>query len=138
MKSTIVAALLLSLPAVAAPPAFLIAKPAATATGAIVPVAGDSFARTLYVFDLDTPTSSGCSGTCLEKWPPYLLSDDEAAAPLPAGFTVLKRASGLKQLALNGRLLYTFYTDRTPSDARGDGLGGVWHVILANPQSRAR
>jgi predicted lipoprotein with Yx(FWY)xxD motif len=62
------------------------------------------------------------------KWPPYLVTDNETKN-LPADQGVITRADGKKQLTYDQKPLYTFFQDRTPNDAKGEGLGGVWHVI---------
>lgn len=93
-------------------------------------VLADSFSRTLYVFDPDQGSqSSKCVADCAEVWPPYLLSATEAST-LAAPLGSVTRANKKLQLTINGRPVYTFASDRTKGDDRGDGLGGVWHVVL--------
>ncbi len=89
----------------------------------------DSISRTLYVFDMDkTSTSSACNGTCAEIWPPYLLTDAEAAA-LQAPLGSIQRANKKLQLTYKSRPVYTYAFDRQAGDDHGDGIGGVWHYI---------
>lgn len=84
--------------------------------------------QTLYTFDPDSQTESRCYEACAEKWPPLLLSAEEANA-LSGNLGFIERRNGLKQLTHNGSPVYTFYLDRAEGDALGDGLGSVWHII---------
>jgi hypothetical protein len=47
----------------------------------------------------------------------------------PAEFREITRDDGAKQWAMNEKPLYFFATDVQAGDAKGDGQGGVWHVI---------
>ena len=81
-----------------------------------------------YVFDLDQNGTSACSGTCAEKWAPYLLTKDEVSQ-LTEPLGSIARANGLHQLTINSRPVYLFFKDRVFSDGLGDGLGRVWHLV---------
>jgi predicted lipoprotein with Yx(FWY)xxD motif len=89
---------------------------------------------TLYTFDPDAGAAKPtCNATCAEKWPPYLLTAEEVKTiqeenGLALG--VATRDSGLKQLTIQGKPVYLYFADRDSEDAYGDGLGGVWHVIV--------
>ena len=99
-------------------------------SGQLVKTLGHLSGLSLYVFDPDLHSggSSVCINTCAEKWPPYILTQDEIDhLKEPLGFIV--RHNGLKQLTVDLRPVYLFYLDRTFSDAKGDGLGGVWHIV---------
>ncbi len=86
-----------------------------------------------YVFDPDLNSPQPlCNQVCAEKWPPVLLTPEDVAS-LQAPYGSLTRASGLNQLTLNGRPVYTFFADRVEGDIKGDGLGGVWHANRVNP-----
>lgn len=92
----------------------------------------DAIGKTLYVFDVDQGSNtSKCTGDCAEVWPPYILSDAEAAT-LQAPYTAIKRANGKLQLARDGRPLYNFAFDRKSGGDLGDGVGSVWHYIKLN------
>jgi len=112
------------------------AQPLSTAS--ILGSAGfiNSAGFTVYVFDADlaVPGHTACdAGTvCAQNWPPALTS----AMTLPANWSTITRADNTKQLAYQGRPLYTFILDTKPGDALGDGVnafGGLWHV--ARPQA---
>lgn len=85
---------------------------------------------TLYTFDNDTAGTSNCSGTCLTNWP-ALIAHEGAVAQVP--YSLVTRASGEKQWALNGMPLYFFAGDTTASDAKGEGVGGKWIVARGAP-----
>jgi len=89
----------------------------------------DSFSKTLYVFDLDQHKPAPvCTGDCAEVWPPYIVTDAEAAT-LKAALATIARANKKLQLTYEGRPVYTYIFDRKKGDDMGDGLGGVWHYI---------
>jgi len=88
----------------------------------------------LYTFDNDTIGTSNCTDGCLSNWPALLAPEGaEAVAP----FTLVTRASGTQQWALNGKPLYTFANDSEPGDVNGDGAGGVWHLARTAPVATA-
>ncbi len=92
-------------------------------------ILANSFGQALYVFDPDGTGTPKCAADCAEKWPPLLVTADEAKR-LEAPLGVVARANGLLQVFYKGRPLYTFYLDRKVGDILGDGLGGVWHVVI--------
>lgn len=96
------------------------------ASTASAPLTGDG-GRTLYTFDKDASGVSRCDATCTATWPPYLVK----AGDSPAGLTAIGRADGSRQWSLAGKPLYFFAGDQKPGDARGDGVGGVWHFARA-------
>jgi predicted lipoprotein with Yx(FWY)xxD motif len=144
--------ILLALPAAAAAAAALVAcgssgasssassSPAAatastvkTATIAGVTVLTSSNGFTLYSFAPDTSTTSKCTGTCAQNWPP--LSGPVTAAGVTGTFGTIKRADGSVQATFDGHPLYTFAGDTAPGQAKGNGLnanGGLWHEITTS------
>lgn len=93
-------------------------------------ILANSFSQTLYTFDMDSADASACNGKCAEVWPPITLTPDEVAAL--AGnpdLGVIARTSGLSQLTFKGQPVYLFHLDRVVGDIKGDGVGGVWHII---------
>jgi predicted lipoprotein with Yx(FWY)xxD motif len=102
-----------------------------TALGKIVT---DEKGRTLYLFASDTGMKSACSGACASIWRPY------TAASAPAGgsgvsagaITLVKRADGAKQVALDGHPLYFFSGDQSAGQVNGQGVndfGGKWWAV---------
>ncbi|WP_018691697.1 hypothetical protein [Algicola sagamiensis] len=87
---------------------------------------------TLYTFDNDALNESKCEGICAEKWPPFIANEaDVRIAP----FTKIQRADGHFQWAWKGQPLYFYFEDENTKDTNGDGVGGVWHVILDENES---
>jgi predicted lipoprotein with Yx(FWY)xxD motif len=99
-----------------------IAQPVAETNG----ILADASGRTLYTFDKDAASKSNCNGGCATAWPPFLVRESDRAS---AEFGVITRDDGAKQWALNEKPLYFFAADVQAGDAKGDGQGGVWHVI---------
>ena len=88
--------------------------------------------RTLYTFDKDAANKSNCNGGCAAAWPPFLMKDGDRTA---AGFSVITRDDGAKQWAMNDKPLYFYAADVQAGDAKGDGQGGVWHIIRGASKS---
>jgi predicted lipoprotein with Yx(FWY)xxD motif len=94
----------------------------------------DNRGRAIYVFAIDKPGQSKCSGVCLQYWPVV-----SAPNPLPAslpGITAklgtLKRTDGASQLTVNEYPVYTFAGDTAPGTTMGQGKnlsGGLWWVV---------
>ena len=82
--------------------------------------------HSLYTSDKDAANKSNCNGGCAAAWPPFLVQDGDN---VPVEFQVITRDDGTKQWALNGKPLYFFAADVQSGDAKGDGKGGVWHVV---------
>jgi len=79
----------------------------------------------LYYYDLDHNGVSACNIGCDGPRPPVYA----ACSATPMGvWTIFKRYNGLCQWVYNGHPLYTFYHD-APNDPKGDGEGGVWHLL---------
>jgi len=94
----------------------------------------DAAGMTLYYFANDTAGKSACNGPCAEAWPP-LAADSASATPLdvPGSFSVITRDDGTKQVAYNGRPLYTFKADQKPGDTHGQGARDTWWVANLEP-----
>ncbi|MET9230597.1 hypothetical protein [Lentzea sp. NPDC003310] len=96
-------------------------------------VVQDGDGRTMYRFDKDVPKPEGksnCNGTCATTWPP-LLSD---TVPQVEGIdsklvSLITRADGKKQVAIDGWALYAYSQDPKPGAWKGQGVGGTWFVI---------
>ena len=92
--------------------------------------------RTLYTFDKDAANKSNCNGGCAAAWPPFLVKDGDRT---PVEFRVITRDDGATQWAMNEKPLYFYAADVQAGDAKGDGQGGVWHVIRgASKRSEAK
>ena len=96
-------------------------------------VLADEKGKTLYMRVNDKPDGSGCSGACLNVWPPLY----SAAVPTaPSGFTqplalATRADNGAKQVMVNNFPVYTFASDQAAGDTKGEGVGDpqTWHAI---------
>jgi predicted lipoprotein with Yx(FWY)xxD motif len=97
-----------------------------TALGKVVV---DGKGMTAYFYDLDKPNSgvSACSGVCAVNWP--AITSSSARSVLIGIKGKVSVLSGTKQLAINGRPIYTFIGDKTRGSTKGQGIGGVWFAI---------
>ena len=87
----------------------------------------DAHGMTVYTFDKDVAGSgkSACTGQCAQNWPPVKAGD----AALPAPYSTVVRDDGSKQLAYQGKPLYTFVKDKKAGDRAGDKKMNAWHVV---------
>jgi predicted lipoprotein with Yx(FWY)xxD motif len=81
---------------------------------------------TVYTFDKDSAGKSACSGPCATTWVPVAAGD----APVAAPYSSVTRADGSKQLAYNGKPLYTYAKDKKAGDKTGDNFREVWHIVI--------
>ena len=94
----------------------------------------DNRGRAIYVFAIDKPGKSECSGVCLQYWP-VVSAPNPVPAHLPgitAKLGTLKRSDGTAQLTVNGYPVYTYAGDTAPGTATGQGKnlsGGLWWVV---------
>ncbi|MFZ2100912.1 MAG: hypothetical protein WAU86_10145 [Oricola sp.] len=86
----------------------------------------DGNGMTLYTFDKDAAGVSNCYGGCASSWPPFIA---KAGASADSDFTLVERKDGGAQWAYKGMPLYYWAGDAKPGDAKGDGVGGVWHIV---------
>jgi predicted lipoprotein with Yx(FWY)xxD motif len=99
----------------------------------------DSQGMTLYWFVPDTSTKSNCSGSCATYWPPV-------KGPVTAGSGVtgtlgtITRSDGTMQATYMGHPLYTYIGDKSPGQAKGNGLnlsGGLWYEMTVSGSTPA-
>ena len=78
--------------------------------------------RTLYLFTRDKGTTTACTGTCADNWPPLVAADPTAGEGVDEG--ELGTAQGIEadQVTYHGHLLYYFAGDDGPGDANGVGI----------------
>lgn len=84
----------------------------------------DGFA--VYSFDPDKGNVSSCYDSCEQAWPPVLV---EPGALVGEALGTTTRKDGSLQLSIDGKPLYFYVGDSAPGDIKGDGLGGVWHLV---------
>lgn len=87
----------------------------------------DPRGMTLYTFDKDAPGVSNCKGACLANWPIYAQRNPETN--LPEGISTIKRPDGPTQYTWNKMPLYYYIKDTAAGDVKGNGVGGVWHIV---------
>jgi predicted lipoprotein with Yx(FWY)xxD motif len=93
----------------------------------------------LYTYTADSPGKTGCTGTCLQYWPPLLLGSGvkhPVAGPGVSGLGTFARPEGGTQVTYNGMPLYTYVTDTQPNEATGQRVvdaGGTWYVVSLSP-----
>lgn len=93
--------------------------------------------RTLYTNTGDTPKALKCTdSSCTGYWPPYNVDTQPTAAEgLPGSLGTITRPDGSLQVTYNNQPLYTFYQDKQPGEAGGNGFsdsGGTWNVVSLN------
>lgn len=98
--------------------------PLKTVDGILVDPSG----MTVYTFDKDEAGSgkSVCNGPCAQAWPPVPAPAD---GKVDGKYGIVTRDDGSKQLAYDGKPLYTFAKDAKPGDKNGDNFKEVWHVV---------
>ena len=93
---------------------------------------------TLYTNTVDSPEDLRCINiACTGFWPPYIVDGEPTGGEgIQGSLGTVTRPDGSTQLTYNQQPLYTFYLDKQPGDAKGNGFtdfGGTWHVV--NPGS---
>jgi predicted lipoprotein with Yx(FWY)xxD motif len=89
---------------------------------------------TLYSFAPDTVTTSKCTGTCAQIWPP-VTGPAAAGQGVTGTLGTITRSDGSTQASYDGHPLYTYTADTAPGQAKGNGVnvdGGVWHEVTAS------
>jgi predicted lipoprotein with Yx(FWY)xxD motif len=90
---------------------------------------------TLYLFTPDKKNQSNCNGGCAKAWPPLVVPSGvkppTSLAGISGTFGTATRADGTTQLTYDGAPLYTFAKDAKPGDINGQGVAGVWWIVVA-------
>ena len=91
----------------------------------------DAEGMTLYLFTVDDPGTSNCSGGCAEAWPPLLLGEADLtpANGMSGILGTTLRTDDTRQITYNDTPLYYFAGDSEPGDANGQAVGDVWFVV---------
>ncbi len=98
----------------------------AAAAQAAAPVVAEN-GMTLYIFDKDKGGVSACYDACAMAWPPYMAKAGEKKGE---GWTTVARKDGSLQWAYDGKPMYFYEGDAKKGDKAGDGMKGVWHVVM--------
>jgi predicted lipoprotein with Yx(FWY)xxD motif len=91
----------------------------------------DASGRTLYVFTVDGPDKSNCSGGCAQTWPRYAPATATAGAGVTGTIGTID-VDGVKQVTINKQPLYYFAAESASGDTKGQGIGGNWWVVKAD------
>ncbi|MBN1322661.1 MAG: hypothetical protein JW986_01490 [Methanotrichaceae archaeon] len=97
------------------------------------PYLADDMGFSLYFFADDIPgnATSACFGDCAEKWPPFYRSEIIVPAKLDENdFGAFVRDDGVAQLTYKGWPLYSYVDDVSPGDIKGQGISGLWSVVI--------
>jgi predicted lipoprotein with Yx(FWY)xxD motif len=119
-------------PAAPASPSSVMTAALKTETTRAGRVLASSRGLTLYYYSEDKPHSgtSVCTGACAMAWPPLAAPvKAPAGIRLPGKIGFITRPNGVRQVTLNGYPLYFYAGDKAPGQAKGNGVGGSWHVI---------
>ena len=124
-------------------PAVVLAQAAATVQAGGNAELGDFLVGdngfTLYIFTVDEPGVSNCSGMCEQLWPP--LTVDAGVTPtagdgVPGSLGVTERDDGTRQVTYNDRPLYFFSNDSEPGDTNGQGFVDRWFVAAVSGEQQ--
>lgn len=95
---------------------------------------GDANGRTLYLFASDKPDRSSLSAAGRAVWPPFIAKTrPHATSGVAAGLIGTVSTTG--QVTYKGHPLYYFVGDKSPGQARGQGLdefGARWYVLSSS------
>jgi predicted lipoprotein with Yx(FWY)xxD motif len=95
-------------------------------------VLANSHGLTLYYYGEDKPHSgkSVCAGGCATAWPPLAAPvKAPAGVRLPGPLGMITLPGGVRQVTINGFPVYLYAGDKSPGQAKGNGIEGAWHVI---------
>jgi len=87
--------------------------------------------QVVYTYAKDTKNGPPtCTGSCASVWAPVTgVPKAGPADTFPGSFGLVTGAGGTKVITYNGYPLYTF-VGAPPLSTKGNGIGGVWHVII--------
>jgi predicted lipoprotein with Yx(FWY)xxD motif len=110
------------------------ATPLRVATTSAGSILVDGTGKAVYVFAIDKPGHSACTGQCLQYWPivPAPASLPATLPGITAKLGTLTRPDGSAQLTVNDYPVYTFAGDSGPGTTKGQGKnlsGGLWWVV---------
>lgn len=105
----------------------------------------DSAGHTLYLLSADQQKTATClaSPQCASAWPPLELAPGTAkpiAGPGIQGslLSIITAPYGRSQVTYDRWPLYTFAGDKSPAEAKGEGIhafGGVWSAVTSSGQA---
>ena len=89
---------------------------------------------TVYMFEGDHASTSACTGTCAQVWPPVTSAAAATAASgaVTADLGTITRSDGTTQVTYKGHPLYFYAKDKDDGDAYGQNVnsfGADWYVL---------
>ena len=89
---------------------------------------------TVYLFEGDHGSTSACTGTCAQVWPPVTSAAAATAAggAVTADLGTITRSDGATQVTYKGHPLYFYAKDKDDGDAYGQNInsfGADWYVL---------
>ena len=89
---------------------------------------------TVYMFEGDHGSTSTCTGTCAQVWPPVTTAAaaTAAGAAVTGDLSTITRSDGTKQITYKGHPLYYYVKDKDDGDAYGQNVnsfGADWYVL---------
>jgi predicted lipoprotein with Yx(FWY)xxD motif len=109
-----------------------------TTTNTLGSFLSDSTGHSLYLFELDTPTSgtSACYLDCETAWPPFTIptgaSVTASGTAVQSLIGTFKRTDDTTQVMYGGWPLYYYSGDSAPGQTKGQGVsqyGALWFLV---------
>jgi predicted lipoprotein with Yx(FWY)xxD motif len=86
---------------------------------------------TLYYNSSDSKAVSNVAGDLLKTWPVFYIANAAIPPQLsPSDFGAITRQDGQEQSTYIGYPLYYYALDTAPGSTLGQGIGGVWFVVI--------
>jgi len=103
----------------------------ATGKTSLGTVLTNSKGLTLYIYQGDSATHLGCTGSCVANWPPLTGAGVAKGGTKAADLGTIKRGTGT-QVTYNGHPVYTFAGDSKAGQTNGEGIvlaGKTWYAV---------
>lgn len=95
----------------------------------------DAKGLTLYRLSGEHAGKWICTSTaCLQLWHPLTMRAGAAPSGSVGSLGTVKRPGGMMQVTVKGMPLYTFVQDKSPGDAKGQGIKdvGIWNAVRSS------
>ncbi|MEA2160408.1 MAG: hypothetical protein QOD66_2788 [Solirubrobacteraceae bacterium] len=100
----------------------------------------DQQGLTLYRLSGEQAGKFICTTACLKIWHPLTVSSGAKPSGGVSALGVVKRPDGGEQVTYKGMPLYTFMQDRSPGQAKGQGIRdvGTWNAVSTGASTSAK
>jgi predicted lipoprotein with Yx(FWY)xxD motif len=88
----------------------------------------DADGNTLYLFEADHGTTTACTGSCVDAWPPVTATSPVAGQGVDASQLSTADGAAPNQVVYHGHLLYRFAGDHAPGDVNGTSVP-QWYPV---------